>query len=178
MKTKHQGIIAKILKKKRYGYIKPEFGSPDVFFHFSVVDKKDGRFLKTNVRVKYKYDSEKNKALKIWLFQETDISRRDIRIVKTKEKTCKEDQKNKVQENTSYKNRIQKLKYPERNKRENVGKLLEGERGLSVQYKHQTAKACKKKISMYILQPVENDEVICTKPTRNYDFFEIIEIKR
>ena len=47
-----------------------------------------------------------------------------------------------------------------------------------MQYKHQTAKACKKKISIYILQPVENDEVICTKPRRNYDFFEIVEIKR
>ena len=178
MKSKHQGVIIKVLKKKRCGYIKPELGSPDVFFHFSVVDKKDRRFLKTNVRVKYKCNSKKNKALKIWLPQETDIFRRDIRIVTTKEKTCKENQKNKLQENTSYKYRLQKLKYPERNKRDNVGKLLEGERGLSVQYKHQTAKACKKKISMYILQPVENDEVICTKPRRNYDLFEIVEIKR
>ena len=108
MKSNHQGVIGKVLKKKRCGYIKPELGSPDVFFHFSVVDKKDRRFLKRNVRVKYKCNSKKNKALKIWLPQETDISRRDIRIVTIKEETCKEDQKNKVQENTSYKYRLQK----------------------------------------------------------------------
>ena len=178
MKNKYQGIIRKVVQKKGYGYIKPEDGSPDVFFHFSLVDKKDRRFLKTNVRVKYKYDAEKNKALKIWLFQEKSTSRRDIRIITTKENTFKEDQKVTVQENTSYKNRIQKLKYTERNKRENIGKLLEGEGGLSVQYKYKTTKACKKRISMYILQPVENDEVIYTKPTRTYDFFEIVKIKR
>ena len=172
MQRKCQGIIIKVVKKKAYGYIKPEDGSPDVFFHFSVVDKKDRCFLKTNVWVEYKYDAEKNKALKIWLLQEKGASRRNIRIVTTKENTSKEDQTVKVQENTYYKNRIRKRKYTERNKVENFGKELEE------QYKHKTAKSYQKIVSMYILQPAENDEVIRTKPTRIYDFFEIVKIHR
>ena len=73
---------------------------------------------------------------------------------------------------------IQKVKCTERNKRENIGKLVEGERGLSIHYKQVTTRICKKKMSIYIFQPVENDEVIFTKPTKTYDFFEVVKIKR
>ena len=177
MNNECQGIIVKVVEQKGFGFIKPEDESPDdVFFRFSVVDKKDRPFLKRDVRVKYKYDVKKNKALKIWLFQDKSTSRKDIRIVTTKENTSKQDQNVTLKENASYKNRIQKVKYTERIKRENIGELVEGERGLSMHYKQVTVRVCKKKMSIYILQPVENDEVIFAKPT--YDFFEIIKIKR
>ena len=179
MNNECQGIIVKVVEQKGIGFIKPEDESPDdVFFHFSVVDKKDRPFLKRDVRVKYKYDVKKNKALKIWLFQEKSTSRKYIRIVTTKENTSKQDQNVTLKENTSYKNRIQKVKYTERIKRENIGKLVEGERGLSMYYKQETVRVCKKKMSIYILQPVENDEVIFTKSIITYDFLEIIKIKR
>ena len=178
MNNKYQGIIVNVVEQKGIGFIRPEHESHDVFFHFSVVDKKDRPFLKTDVRVKYKYDVKKRKALKIWLYQEKSTSRKDIRIVTTKENTSKEGQNVMLEEKTSYKNRIQKVKYTERNIRGNIGKLFEGERGLSMHYKQVTARVCKKKMSIYILQPVENDEVIFTKPTETYDFFEIVKIKR
>ena len=178
MNNNCQGIIVKVVEQKRIGFIKPEDESPDVFFHFSVIDKKDRPFLRTGVRVKYKYDVEKNKAWKIWLYQEKSTSKKDIRIVATKENTSKEGQNVMLEDNTSYKNRTQKVKYIERSKREIIGKLVEGERGLSMHYKQVAARVCKKKMSIYILQPVENDEVIFTKPRETYDSFEIVKIKR
>ena len=178
MNNNCQGIIVKVVEQKRIGFIKPEDESPDVFFHFSVIDKKDRPFLRTGVRVKYKYDVKKNKAWKIWLYQEKSTSKKDIRIVATKENTSKEGQNVMLEDNTSYKNRTQKVKYSERNKREVIGKLVKAERGLSMHYKQVTARVCKKKMSICILQPVENDEVIFTKPRKTYDFFEIVKIKR
>ena len=178
MNNNYQGIIIKVVEQKGIGFFKPEDQSLDVFFHFSVVDKKDRPFLETDARVKYKYDVEKNKALKIWLYQEKSTSKKDIRIITTKENTSKEGQNVMLEDNTSYKNRTQKVKYSERNKREVIGKLVKAERGLSMHYKQVTARVCKKKMSICILQPVENDEVIFTKPRKTYDFFEIVKIKR
>ena len=210
MNNNYQGIIIKVVEQKGIGFIKPEDESLDVFFHFSVVDKKDRPFLKTDARVKYKYDVEKNEAWKIWLYQEKSTSKKDIRIVTTKENTSKGGQNVMLEDNTSYKmlcwktipptkcyvgrqyllqnvmledntsckNRTQKVKYTERSKREIIGKLVEGERGLIMHYKQVTARVCKKKMSICILQPVENDEVIFTKPRKTYDFFEIVKIKR
>ena len=54
MNNNYQGIIIKVVEQKGIGFIKPEDESLDVFFHFSVVDKKDRPFLKTDARVKYK----------------------------------------------------------------------------------------------------------------------------
>ena len=149
MSHKYRGIIVKVVEHKNIGFIKPEEGSRDIFFHFSVVVEKDRPLLEKYTRVKYKYDAEKNKALKIWVMPK--------------------------------KHQIHKVKYAERNKRENylkIGKLVKGVKGLSVQYEHRTVKACIRNLSMYTLQPVENDEVIFTKPTRLYDFSEVVKIKR
>ena len=149
MNSKYRGIIVKVVEQKNIGFIKPEEGSSDIFFHFSVVVEKDRPLVEKYARVKYKYDVEKNKASKIWVIS----------------KKCQ----------------IHKVKYAERNKRENylnTGKLEEGVRGLSVQYDHRTVNACVKNLSMYTLQPVENDEVIFTKPTKPYHFLEVVKIKK
>ena len=149
MNSKYKGIIIKVVEQKNIGFIKPEEGSLDIFFHFSVVVEKDRPLLEKYARVKYKYDAEKNKALKIWVIPK--------------------------------KRQIHKVGYAERNNRENflnTGKLVNGGKGLSVQYGRRTLKACMKNLSIYALQPVENDEVIFTKPTRPYYFLEVVKIKR
>ena len=149
MNSKYRGIIVKVVKQKNIGFIKPEEGPHQISFHFSVVDQKDRPLLEKYARVKYKYNVEKSKVLKIWVIPK--------------------------------KHQIHNVKYAERNKKGNylnIGKLVKGVKGLSVQYEHRTVKACIKNLSMYTLQPVENDEVSFTNPTRPYHFLVVVKIKR
>jgi cold shock protein len=48
-----QGIVKRFMSDKGYGFIAPDDGTPDVFFHQSAIEADGYRSLQDNQRVEY-----------------------------------------------------------------------------------------------------------------------------